>query len=108
MALILATPMTPLHAADADGYYRTLGVGKRTCGEFVEAATRRDAAFTHFVAWLAGYLSAYNRFMPGVSSVTGKRGAMEQVPWLKTYCGDNASAFFSKAAERLIESGDLR
>lgn len=100
---IAALSAAPAVAADETGFYRTLGIGKRTCGAFVTALGDSPTEVARFSDWLDGYLSAYNRWVPGVSSIAGDVPMTRHLAWLETHCGRNPSAFFSKAAQNLVE-----
>jgi len=56
-ALMLSAPAD---AADAQGYYKTIGVGKKTCGEFLDAQKSKGDEYRRFQDWFEGYISAYN------------------------------------------------
>lgn len=89
-------------AADDQGYYKTVGVGKKTCGEFVDAHAEKGADYRRFQDWLEGYVSAYNRWTPGVSSVAGNTPLASHAAWLVEFCNGSSSSFFSKAVDRLV------
>ena len=92
----------PADAADSQGYYKTIGVGQKTCGEFLDANTKKDDDYSRFQDWLAGYVSAYNRWTPGVSSVAGNTPMATHAAWLVEFCTGSSSSFFSKAVDRLV------
>jgi len=101
-AALALVPSAPADAADAQGYYKTVGIGKKTCGEFLDAHARKSDDYGRFQDWLAGYVSAYNRWTPGVSSVTGSAPIASHTAWLVKFCTGSSSTFFSKAADRLV------
>jgi len=99
LALLLSAPAD---AADAQGYYKTVGVGKKTCGEFLDAQKSKGDEYRRFQDWFEGYISAYNRWTPGVSSVAGSTPMATHTAWLVEFCTGSSSSFFSKAVDRLV------
>ena len=95
-------PSAPADAADAQGYYKTVGIGQKTCGEFLDAHRSKGDDYRQFQDWFEGYISAYNRWTPGVSSVAGSTPMATHNAWLVEFCTGSSSSFFSKAVDRLV------
>lgn len=99
-ALIVIAACTPAWAIDAEGDYVTRGIGNELCAAFNSARdTHRDAEFT---AWLAGYLSGFDRWTSDVYDIEGPTGFDGAMRWLDYYCHVHPQMPFSLAAEGLI------
>ena len=53
-------------------------------------------------AWLGGFLSAYNYFVPGVSDITGGTDFAGLEAWIDNYCSQNPLDSLNVAAVALV------
>jgi hypothetical protein len=99
-AFIVLAACRPAWAIDNEGNYLTRGVGIELCSSYNSArATHRDAEFT---AWLAGYLSGFDRWTSDVFDIEGNSGFDGAMHWLDYYCQVNPRTPFSIATENLV------
>ncbi len=92
-------------AADADGYFRTIGVP--TCGEFVASQLPSAAPYADIRvgSWIAGYISAYNAQAPDTYDILRGGGMDGARLWLTNYCNAHALDNLSKAMDALVDEG---
>lgn len=108
---IAATILTATQAsvgADADGYFRTVGVPSR--GEFI-ASQQPHAAPSSGVqvgSWIAGYVSAYNADAPNTYDTLPGSGLDGARLSLKNYCDTHALDDLAKAVETSVEEAHPR
>jgi hypothetical protein len=97
--LMLALAATPAWALDGDGNYFVRGAGNELCAAYLDArSTHRD---NEFQAWLAGYITSFNRWTADVWRIEdGDFPA--SLNWVDYYCRVHPSQTFDVAAENLI------
>jgi Putative peptidoglycan binding domain len=83
--------------------YPVFGVGLHPCSAYLSAYDELTEDMLGYVDWLAGYLSAFNRF--GYEGDTILEGADidEVLGWLYDWCTKNPSRRFAAAAEQTAE-----
>ena len=98
--IVVLAACAPARAIDSDGDYLTRGVGIELCASFNSArATHRDVEFT---AWVAGYLSSFDRWTSDVFDIEGNSGFDGAMHWLDDYCRIHPRTPFSIASENLV------
>jgi len=78
---------TPATAKDKDGLYWILGA--RSCGEWVKDRKEGGWIETANMAWIVGYISAYNQQTPDVFNILGSTGLEGIYFWMDKYCQEN-------------------
>ncbi len=91
------------HAADADGHYTVKGAGATNCARFSAVVQQRGSELISFAGWLEGYLSAVNRYEPGVYDISGWRATEVMLAALSRYCAANPAKGFYETAAKLAE-----
>lgn len=100
VVLLLAAAVRPACALDASGTYFVRGTGNELCAAYSIARNEhRDAAF---VNWLAGYLTAFDRWTADVYDIEGATGFEGSLHWLDYYCHTNPQIPFATAAASLV------
>jgi hypothetical protein len=100
-------------AADARGNYTVSGAS--TCGKYLDAYSRTthtgDATYDgpyeawHNFGWIAGYISAYNRFVSnGKKDIREGTTSNDAHRWLASWCRDNKSNDLDDAVFAFIRS----
>jgi hypothetical protein len=98
--LVLLACALPAWALDGAGNYFVRGVGNELCAAYSIARDRlRDEPFA---AWLAGYLSGFDRWTADVYDIEGATGFEGSLHWLDYYCRQHPQLPFSTAAESLV------
>lgn len=100
----LALVGAEVNAADMDRKYWKQG--GFTCGKFVEDRQRPDTRqrFTEvMMAWLAGYVTAYNYVVPDTTNILGGSDLNSAILWIENYCRARPLKDTADAAEALID-----
>ncbi len=98
--LILLAAALPARALDGAGNYFVRGVGNELCASYSLARdSHRDGPFA---AWLAGYLSGFDRWTADVYDIEGATGFEGSLRWLDYYCHVHPQLTFSSAAASLV------
>jgi hypothetical protein len=105
VALFMAVAM-PAGAADETDYYIIKGEGTKSCGTWIQ--DRKKGGFEGQVtdltqtAWLAGYLTAYNLWVPGKADIAEGTDIAGLMAWIDNYCAQNPLNNIANAANALI------
>jgi hypothetical protein len=120
---VLASLLLPAATAFSENSkYRIMGVGNESCGAWMEGRAYmsvlrsgsvkgssdnnlRMLSWTH---WLAGYITAYNRFGPGSADVAKGTDLEGLLRWLDTYCEQHPLDHFAAALEVLVSELNSR
>jgi len=87
-------------AVDGDGKYRA--VGNATCAKFIEWRKENSSQRVQMVAWMAGYITSYNRWNDDTYQILGS-GDLESVElWMVKYCNDNPMSSTAHGIESLM------
>jgi len=71
---------------DKDGAYAIQGGQATSCGKYMEARAEKSVdAFAH-TAFIAGYVTAYNRLTPETYDILGGTDMQSVAAWLDNYC----------------------
>jgi hypothetical protein len=109
-SIISASPVGPAHALDEHDSYRPFGAGPLTCGNFARALDGLDprdkdspkVTFTNYKRFVNGWLTAADRFIPGLNDATGGRDADWFTGVLVNHCRANPSLTIADALEQII------
>jgi hypothetical protein len=89
----------PAKAIDDEGAYFVRGAGNEPCAAYsIARSTHKDAEYQ---AWLAGYVSAFNRWTADVWDIEASGDFAASLRWTDLYCSVHPSATFSGAVENL-------
>jgi len=103
-AAVLMVAGSAAQAADSNKRFAIKGIGRATCGSFVEASKKNKAEFAAFRGWLDGYLTAYNLFEKDTYDVVSwqDRGLLFGI--LVGHCTKNTKQRFFTAAAILANT----
>lgn len=87
-------------AGDENGQFAALGT--KSCGMYIDQ--RKAAAWPDTVsrAWIAGYLTAYNRLVPDTYNIIGNSDLESVTLWLENYCRAHPLNDLDDAMNRLV------
>ncbi len=103
---ILLVPEGFTEAVDSKGRFYALGVGKKTCREYIEFREKRIKDFTpddyeranHVVEhWVAGYLTGHNYYVSDTYDVKGNKSIEEIKVWIEGFCRKDQDEYFAEA-----------
>ena len=103
---LLAVALVLTASAASAGAFHVLGAGVDSCGSYLNyrQIPDADAIPMNTLAWLEGYLTAYNRYVAkGGDALAGKLDVAALQDWLDAYCKANPSDDIVTAAKTLIE-----
>ena len=108
--IISASLAGPARALDEHDSYRPFGAGPLTCGNFARAVDGLDprdkdspkVTFTNYKRFVNGWLTAADRFIPGLNDATGGRDADWFTGVLVNHCRANPSLTIADALEQII------
>lgn len=98
--LVLTVAVLFMPVAIAGDKERFYAAHDETCGQYLLDRRSTAATLSH-VAWVSGYVTAYNRQTPNTYDIMSGRGSSEVIPWLDQWCKLNPSKTLSKAMEAL-------
>jgi len=100
-AVLGAALCTNLPAKDVDGRFAAFGPGARPCTAYAAMRGGSDPLDRDWIAWLTGYLSAFNVIVPGTFNIVGDYSVEEVLAWLDQYCAAHPDERFANAAAAL-------
>lgn len=101
---VLVSMVTPVWGADQKGGPTVLGTGNRSCGYWVEARRQTDSSSAYInSAWVHGFISAYNVFVPPGGNVAKRTNVPGREAWLDNYCSKNPLDAIAIAAAMLVQ-----
>lgn len=72
-------------ASDGGGAY---ALHDETCKQYLIDRTKTATTLPH-VAWVSGYISAYNRQTPDTYDIADGKNSANFIPWLDKWCQSN-------------------
>jgi hypothetical protein len=84
-------------ASDKNKFY---AVHDETCKQYLNDRSSTAKTLPH-VAWLSGYISAYNRLTPDTYDIASGRQSSDFIPWLDSWCRSNPDKSLGKGMEAL-------
>jgi hypothetical protein len=99
-ALAIAFLGSPSYAADINGSFSVLGAGTVTCQKYLDG-TDQEHQFAE--TWVAGYVTAANRFTPENWSLLGKVTIDELNDKLHAECSAHPTDLFAIAVNNVLE-----
>jgi hypothetical protein len=100
LAVSLACAPLCAWSADKDGKHSVQG--QIPCGKFVEERAAGGAQATATLAWVAGYISAYNLWAPDTYNILGNSHLPDAMRWLEAYCKANPQRDLPTAMSALV------
>jgi hypothetical protein len=103
---LLAIALTLQTSAASAAAFHVLGAGVDSCGSYLNYRQIPDAeAVTmNTLAWLEGYLTAYNKYVAkGGDVLAGKFDVNSIQDWLDNYCKANPSDDINTATKNLVD-----
>jgi hypothetical protein len=91
---------SPVVADDNTGKY--LIRGAPTCGIFLRELSAKSTANLRDYGWIAGYITAYNFFVPNTYDILGNSDMPSAELWVKSYCEKNPLKNMADAVESLM------
>jgi len=82
-ASVLST--TACRATD-QGKFVELGSGIDSCGKYLSEHAENELAGIAYLAWLQGYLTAFNHETPGVYNILEGTDIDGAIGWINNYC----------------------
>jgi len=98
-ASVLST--TACRATD-QGKFVELGSGIDSCGKYLSEHAENELAGIAYLAWLQGYLTAFNHETPGVYNILEGTDIDGAIGWINNYCQQYPTDHFATAASKLI------
>lgn len=94
-------------AIDEKGVSVSLGRASDSCGKWTTATSEKikgnSRHYNGYADWLAGYFTAYNRWIPGKQRRAEKMDLDGLMAWVDNYCAANPLKKVSSAASALIQ-----
>jgi len=124
LALFFVFLATHARAEDLAGHYEVLGLGNKTCNEYL--VQRNPNAYEQmyedplnhhnngqtldahldqeYLSWMYGYLSAFDQWVRDTYSVRAGVSVKELRDWITQYCLSHRTARFHSAVEAFVDS----
>lgn len=91
------------HAADQAGEFAIKDAGAQTCEKFLVSWEQASSDLAQYAGWIAGYVTALNRFTPGVYDATPWQTSETLLGMTRSACGQlPGETRFHDAVERLL------
>ena len=89
-------------AIDSHGKYGIFGSGQVRCNQWLRSRELKDSTSYRDAAWVAGYVTAYNRWVFKGRSVHPERDEESMLAMIDRFCTENPMDTVSGAAESMI------
>ncbi len=103
LLIILLFPLNTL-AADKDNNFAVKGLAAASCATFVEEREKLSQTYGEAMAWLTGYISAYNHLKADTYDVAPWQSAELLSSLLASHCKNNPAESFFIASNKLINT----
>lgn len=113
-ALLALITLVLLEATGAQAHsdngrgFTVLGIGNKSCGSWVSDRKSKSGADLVDVAWVLGFLTAYNEFGPEPDDVTAQTDVNGVAGWIDNDCTDHPLDTISQATQALINELNKR
>ena len=94
---VLVGLSTVARASDKSKFY---ALHDETCRQYLVDRSATATTLPH-VAWISGYISAYNRQTPDTYDIANGRPSPEFIPWIDRWCQSNPDKSLGTAMETL-------
>jgi hypothetical protein len=101
--LLLGLSTAAASAIDANGHYTIRGPGAVSCGTWLsDVRISPGPELSGDVAWITGYLTAYNHEVSGPEDIAGGTDMAGIEAWISNYCSANPLKRLDDAVRELI------
>jgi len=94
----------PALAADPRGQFAVKGLGQARCSTFNQALAARSPDLPQMLSWVAGYLTAANRYEPATYDLIAWQEEVYVVGAISAYCRQNPEAELAQMVRAMIKS----
>jgi len=101
-ALVLGLSAAPVAAVDLQGRYRIYGAGDVRCDKWAYGRKNKDSANAQDEDWIAGYVTAYNRWVHKGRSLPPSPDPESLYVMIDKLCAENPQETLSGATESMI------
>ena len=102
-ALVAASLLWALTTEMAAQEQAVLGQGNISCGSWLENRKGDDAQGSARIAWILGYVTAYNEYgSQPQGDVSGGKGTEEMAAWIDAHCMQHPTDSLYKASVALV------
>jgi len=101
LLFILLTPIGTL-AADKENNFAVKGLAAAPCASFTEERQKLSPAYGEAMAWVTGYISAYNQLKPDTYDIIPWQSAEMLSSIIAEHCKNNPGELLFHATMRLI------
>ena len=101
-ALVLSLWALEARAIDSHGKYGIYGSGNVRCNQWLRSRDLKDSTAYRDAEWVAGYITAYNRWVFKGRSVHPERDEESMMAMIDRFCTENPMDTVSGAAESMI------
>ena len=102
VAVVAILLSAPVEAADKFGRYKTMGLGKVSCTEFLQHEKENRWLAKLMTSWSLGYLTAVNQIQEGTINIIGLTDEDGVSEWINKYCREHRYSNYSDALTALI------
>ena len=103
VALAIMIP-TLAQAASNEGVFAVKEAGRQTCESYVAERAEQSQAYILFLGWIAGYISAHNKYTEETLDVTPWQSTGLLASMLDKYCQTHAELLFVRAVGAMLEA----
>jgi hypothetical protein len=89
-------------AAEGSSTYQILGAGADGCTEWTDFKRQQDPARYGAIAWMLGYISAFNNYVFPDGNVNRAASVDDMVAWMDAYCELKPDTTIAAATDALI------
>jgi hypothetical protein len=100
--LAIAPNVSVTSAKDIPDTFTVYGLGLVSCGQYISDREHNSFAEEGYSDWLAGYLSAFNRFNAGANTLTRGLDIAGALGWITNYCRDHPTENLQDATTDLL------
>lgn len=103
--LLLGLVAVPIaQAADRGGQFAVKGVGAARCRDFNRALDSRSPQIGQMLSWVAGYLTATNRYEPATYDIIAWQDELYILGNVRGYCARNPGATMAEMVRAMVRS----
>jgi hypothetical protein len=103
LLIAISLPLNAL-AADVNKNFAAKGLALLPCANFVEERNKLSRAYGETMAWLTGFISAYNYLRPDTYDVAPWQSVELLSSVLAAHCAKNPKESFFHATDKLLNS----
>ena len=102
LAVLLSCWAPVAQAIDSHGKYGIYGSGNVRCNQWLRSRQLKDSQTYRDAEWVAGYVTAYNRWAAKANSIVPSRDPEAMLTMIDQICTANPLETVSGAAESMI------